>query len=517
MVTKILIANRGEIAVRIIRTCREMGLETVAVFSEPDRVSPHVLMASEAYPIGPAPSADSYLRADKILEVAKKSGADCVHPGYGFLSENVSFATAVQEAGLTWIGPPPESMAQMGDKIAARSLARDLNVPVIPGSDQPLVSPEQAEVAAQSVGFPVLVKAVGGGGGKGMRIVNNPRELSDALTRASSEATSSFSDERVFLEKYLPHPRHIEIQVVADAHGSVAAFPERECSIQRRYQKIIEESPSPFVTPGSRKKLVSWAKKITSECGYRGVGTVEFLADEKGNFFFLEMNTRLQVEHPVTEMISGVDLVREQIRVSSGEKLSLVAEGTPAGKDALVKTSGQAIECRIYAEDGFRNFIPSTGTVLGLEIPDGFGTRFDHGLRVGQEITPHYDPLLGKLITWGITRKGALNRMKRALKECHIVGVETTVPFCYAVLSHPRFDAGDIHTHFIPEEMDRLKETSSRDRESHRQIASVLAAIHAWDTSPVSSHDGSRKESLGEKSEESVSRWKSSGRKDALR
>lgn len=498
---KIIIANRGEIAVRIIRTCREMGLKAVAVYSEADRVSPHVLMASEAYPIGPAPSADSYLRGDRIVEVARKAGAHALHPGYGFLSENVAFATAVEKAGLTWIGPPPRSMAQMGDKVAARALARDLDVPVIPGSDEPVVSPKEADRVARRVGFPLLVKAVGGGGGKGMRIVHTPGELADALSRASSEAAASFSDERIFIEKYLPRPRHVEIQVVADAYGSVVAFTERECSIQRRYQKIIEESPSPAVTPQVRDRLTAWAKRIALKCGYLGVGTVEFLGDEKGNFYFLEMNTRLQVEHPVTEMITGVDLVREQIRVSSGERLSL--------KDGSGDPSGHAIECRIYAEDGFRNFIPSTGTILGLEIPDGFGTRFDHGLRVGQEITPHYDPLLGKLITWGVDRREALNRMKRALKECHIVGVETTVPFCHAVVSHPRFDSGKIDTHFIPDEMESLKENSSRAREAHRRIASVVTAIHVWEAASGPSHDG--------KPPQPVSRWKSEGRKDALR
>ncbi|MFQ6673601.1 MAG: acetyl/propionyl/methylcrotonyl-CoA carboxylase subunit alpha [Fidelibacterota bacterium] len=501
MVKKILVANRGEIAVRIIRTCHEAGIETVAIFSDVDRSSPHGLLASEAYPVGPAPSTDSYLRSDKILNIAKNSGADAIHPGYGFLSENQRFAQAVIDAGFTWIGPSPESMTQMGDKVAARKIAGEEGVPVVPGSEGPVVGTKQAEKIARSLGYPVLVKAVGGGGGKGMRIVNGPGDLSGAIERATSEAASTFSDERIFLEKYLPNPRHVEIQVVADSHGSVLAMTERDCSIQRRYQKIIEESPSPCVDRDRWEELAGWAKKIATRCDYLGVGTVEFLVDDKSNVYFLEMNTRLQVEHPVTEMITGLDLVREQIRVSSGEKLSVA--------DRELTYRGHSVECRIYAEDGFANFLPSTGTIVGLDTPGGFGVRFDHGIRLGQEITPYYDPLLGKLVTWGQDRRLSVERMKRALRECHIVGVENTVPFCYAVLSHPRFRQGNYNTHFIAEEIDVLKKNSSRERNAHRSIASVITAIHSEETAslpPSNSHHRT-----------SPSRWKTSRRRDALR
>ena len=500
MLKKILIANRGEIAVRIIRTCHEMGIETVAIFSEADRSSPHVLMASEAYPIGPAPSTESYLRMDKIVKVAKSSGADAVHPGYGFLSENSHFAYTITEAGLTWIGPPPDAMAQMGDKIAARNLALKAGLPVVPGSEKTISGNTEAIQITKSIGFPILFKAVGGGGGKGMRIVHSEKELHGVMEIAMSEAESAFSDDRIFIEKYLHHPRHIEIQVVADSQGNCIAMTERECSIQRRYQKIIEESPSTFINRKIWRKMADYAKEIARRSGYIGVGTVEFLVDKNRSFYFLEMNTRLQVEHPVTEVITGVDLVREQIQVAAGEKLSV--------HDQQWEHRGHAIECRVYAEDGFTNFIPSTGTIVELDIPGGFGIRFDHGMRVSQEITPYYDPLLGKLIAWGTNRNQAIKRMQRALKECHIVGIETTIPFCYAVLSHPRFYSGDYNTGFLSQELDNLRKDNSKHGDAHLDIASVLSAIHDSDLKERAPANG--------KLTSRRSRWKTEGRRDSL-
>jgi len=501
MFKKILVANRGEIAIRILRTAHEMGIDTVAVFSEPDRSSPHVLIAKEAYPIGPAPSTESYLRIDKILKVAKISGADAVHPGYGFLSENNNFARAITDAGITWIGPPPDAMEQMGDKIAARHLALEAAIPVIPGSFKPIVGLKDAIQTAQSIGFPVLIKAVGGGGGKGMRVVFSKKELPEALKMAIMEADSAFSDKRVFIEKYLHSPRHIEIQVVADSQNNCIAMTERECSIQRRYQKIIEESPSTFINRTLWKQMANHAKKIVQQSGYVGVGTVEFLVDEKKNFYFLEMNTRLQVEHPISEMITSIDLVREQIQVAAGKKLSI--------RNSQLKYQGHAIECRLYAEDGFDNFIPSTGRIIELDIPGGFGIRFDHGMRINQEITPHYDPLLGKLVAWGINRNQAIRRMQRVLKECHIVGIETTIPFCFSVLSHPRFLSGNYNTGFLSQELDNLKKDNSNHKDIHRDIASVLTAIHSSEIKDFTPDEG--------KPKYSHSQWKTDGRKDSLR
>lgn len=498
---KILIANRGEIAVRITRTCHELGIKAVAVFSEVDRSSPHVLMASEAYPIGPAPSTESYLNVEKLLEVAKISGADAIHPGYGFLSENNDFARKVMDAGFIWIGPPPDAMAKMGDKVSARKLATDAGVPVVPGSETPISTKRRALELIRSMGLPVLIKAVGGGGGKGMRIVRSYRQLPRAIDRARSEARSAFSDGRLFMEKYLTNPRHIEIQVVADARGNCLALTERDCSIQRRYQKLIEESPSLFIHRNRWEEMAECARKIAVQSGYAGVGTVEFLVDSERNFYFLEMNTRLQVEHPVTEMITGIDLVREQIQVAAGKELSV--------KPGESEPRGHAIECRVYAEDGFSNFIPSTGTIVELDLPGGFGIRFDHGMRAGQQITPHYDPLLGKLVAWGEDRNQAIRRMQRALKECHIVGVQTTVPFCFAVLSHPRFLSGDYTTGFVSEEMAGLREENTKYEGTHRDIASVLSAIHASYLESKTTANG--------KAGRLESRWKISGRKDALR
>ncbi len=501
MITKILIANRGEIAVRVIRSCREMSIKTVAVFSEVDRTSPHVLKADEAYPIGPAPSNESYLNVPGILEVVKASGADAVHPGYGFLSENADFAETIIKMGLTWVGPPPAVIRLMGDKMAARDLVGSLKEPVVPGTTKPLTELADALAIGQKIGFPVLVKAAGGGGGKGMRIVHETGDFESAINRARSEAAKAFSDDRIYIEKYLEEPRHIEIQVFADAHGHCVSLGERECSVQRRYQKIIEESPSPFIDEPLRKKLSETALKITRACGYIGAGTVEFLVDKHKNYYFLEMNTRLQVEHPVTEMVTGYDLVREQLRVANGEQLSF--------PDKPLRHRGHAVECRLYAENGFKNFAPSIGKILELDLPQGPGVRLDEGVRAGQEITPYYDPLLGKLITWGRNRTQAITRMLRALHEFHVVGIETTIPFCLLVIGHRSFREGQYCTKTLekitPELLDRAGDLSE-----NAVIAASVAAVNK-ELEKAAVPDAYNSELVPE------SPWSQHGRKNGLR
>jgi len=495
---KILIANRGEIAVRIIRSCRESNIQTAAIFSDADRISPHVLMADEAYRIGPPPASKSYLRLDRILEAALQAGADAVHPGYGFLSENFKFAEAVLNAGLVWIGPPPDAMSVLGDKVAARQIAKEAGVPVIPGAGTPVKNIDDAVKTAEEISYPVLVKAVGGGGGKGMRIVNMKSELESAFERSRSEAEAAFGDDRIFVEKYFASPHHIEIQIAADNHGNVAAFPERECSIQRRYQKIIEETPSPFIERALWKKMAAAARQICLKAGYRGVGTVEFLVNDGKNFYFLEMNTRLQVEHPVTEEITDVDLVREQIRIASDHRLSL--------KQDDIDIAGHSIECRIYAEDGFRDFIPSVGTIREMTLPEGLGIRFDHGIQSGLEITPYYDPLLGKLIVHDKSREKALRRMERALQECKIGGITTTIPFCAAVIKHPQFRDGNYTTSFVANEMEKL--TVSGEDNHSLLIAAAIAALHSQRmSSPATHKTGNSTHTL----------WKQTGRRENLR
>ena len=440
MFKKILIANRGEIALRIMRTCREMGIEVVAVFSEADRTAPHVLFADEAYYIGPAPSIESYLNYGKILEVAKASGAEAIHPGYGFLSENTDFAKEVSEAGMVFIGPSASAIKIMGDKTMARQTMLKTNVPVVPGTEEPIADIAKALGVAEKIGFPVLIKAAGGGGGKGMRIVNSASEFEDAVGKAERESQSAFGDGRVYVEKYLEEPHHIEFQVLADTLGNTIHLNERECSIQRRYQKVIEESPSPFIDDELRSKMGQAAVETAESCKYVGAGTVEFLVDKHRNFYFLEMNTRLQVEHPVTEMVTGIDLVAEQIRIASGQPLSM--------KQTDIRSTGHAIECRIYAEDASNDFAPSIGEIVMLQIPDGAGTRFDGAIRQGMKITPYYDPMLGKLICWATDREAALNRSERALREFYIGGIETTIQFCRSVVKHPVFRQGTYDTHF---------------------------------------------------------------------
>ncbi len=442
MFSKVLIANRGEIAVRVIRACRELGLETVAVYSDVDRNALHVRYADEAYPIGPPPARESYLRMDKILEVARRSGAEAIHPGYGFLAENPAFAQAVLEAGLVWIGPPPSAIGLMGDKRVARQTVQAAGVPIVPGTEEGL-SDDDLALAAEFIGYPVLIKAAAGGGGKGMRRVDHPDDFAGALASARREAEAAFGDGTVYLEKVIRGARHVEIQILADHHGNVIHLGERECSIQRRHQKLIEESPSPIVDEAMRRQMGEVAVAAAKAVGYTNAGTVEFLVDEERNFYFLEMNTRLQVEHPVTEMVTGVDIVKEQIRIARGRKLRYRQEE--------IEMKGWAIECRINAEDPYNNFLPSTGRVTGLTTPTGPGVRVDTGVYVGFEITPYYDPLISKVICWGETRAEALLRMRRALEEYRIMGVKTNIPFHQRILDSHRFMGGQFDTTFVEE------------------------------------------------------------------
>jgi acetyl-CoA carboxylase, biotin carboxylase subunit len=440
-VTSVLIANRGEIAVRIIRACREMGIRTVAVYSDPDRTALHVRQADAAYHIGPAPSAQSYLRMDALIDVARRAGCDAVHPGYGFLSENAAFADAVVQAGLTFIGPPASAIRSMGDKTMAKQLMRAQGVPVVPGTDDAVQSDDEALAIAASVGYPILVKAAAGGGGKGIRLVEQESDLLKSIQAARNEARMAFGDDRVYIEKFVVKPRHIEVQVLADAHGNVIHLGERECSIQRRSQKVVEESPSAIMTPELRAEMGAAAVRAAEACGYVNAGTVEFLVDADRNYYFLEMNTRLQVEHPVTELVTGIDLVKAQIRIARGERL-------PWGQSDIV-FRGHAIESRICAEDVASNFLPSTGTISYYKPSQGFGVREDSGVDQGTEIGINYDPMFAKLIVWGMDRADAIDKMKRALDEYRIIGVETTIPFCRYVMDHPAFVSGDFQIDFV--------------------------------------------------------------------
>ncbi len=450
-IPKLLIANRGEIAVRIIRTCREMGIATVAVYSEADRAALHVQLADEAYPLGPPLPARSYLNMDRLIEVAHQAGAAAIHPGYGFLAENALFARRVQEAGLIFVGPEPDTIEAMGSKTRARRLMQDAGVPVVPGTIAAIESTSHARTLIDQMGgFPVLIKAAAGGGGKGMRVVHDPDELARALEAARNEAKKAFADDTIYLEKFLDRPRHIEIQILADRYGNTVHLWERDCSIQRRHQKVVEETPSPALSPKKRDQMGQIAIKAARACRYLNAGTVEFLFDQEGHVYFLEMNTRLQVEHPITEMILGLDLVRLQLEVAAGLPLPFEQED--------IQARGHAIECRINAEDVFNQFAPSTGLIELLELPDGPGVRWDGGVVAGQQVTPFYDPLLAKLIVWEVDRPAALARMKRALQELTIAGVLTTQPFCLAVLSHPAFEQGNYDTGFVQEHWPQLQE-----------------------------------------------------------
>jgi len=441
MFGKVLIANRGEIAVRVIRACRDAGIRTVVVFSDADREALHVRLADEAHPIGPPAPSESYLVIDRLVDVARRAGADAVHPGYGFLSENARFAEACQAAGLVFIGPPPSAIARVGHKTVARRAAMDAGVPVVPGTVDPVSSDDEARRAALDLGFPVLVKAARGGGGKGMRVVATPGELASAMRLARSEAASAFGDGAVYLEKVIGEPRHVEIQILADAHGQVLHLGERECSIQRRHQKVIEESPSTAVDAVLRADMGAAACRLMASAGYQNAGTVEFLLAPDRRFYFLEVNTRLQVEHPVTELVTGVDLVREQLRLAAGERLGYA--------QSEVRSRGWAIECRISAEDPATGFTPSPGRVTAWRSPGGPWVRVDAGVYEGGEVSLHYDPLMAKLIVWGGDRDEAVHRMSRALAEFTVAGVKTTIPFHRAVMRHQDFLAGRLSTTFV--------------------------------------------------------------------
>ncbi|MBK9285516.1 MAG: acetyl-CoA carboxylase biotin carboxylase subunit [Sphingobacteriaceae bacterium] len=438
---KILIANRGEIALRIMKSAREMGIKTVAIFSEADRNAPFVRYADEAVCVGPPPSAQSYLQGDKIIDICKELGVDAIHPGYGFLSENADFARKVKKAGITFIGPSAESMDLMGDKLSAKATAKKMNVPMIPGSDGAISDIQEAVRVAKEVGFPLLIKASAGGGGKGMRLVEKESEIEEQMKLAISEAISAFGNGAVFIERYASGPRHIEIQVLADNHGNCVYLFERECSIQRRHQKVIEEAPSSVLTEELREKMGKCAVDVCKACNYSGAGTVEFLVDDKLNFYFLEMNTRLQVEHPVTEMITGLDLVKEQIKVARNEKLSFTQ------KD--LKINGHAIEVRVCAEDPSNNFLPDIGKLVVYKTPSGPGVRVDDGFEEGMDIPIYYDPMIAKLVVHGKDRKDAIDKMLRAINDYKIIGVETTLDFCKFVLHHKAFISGDFDTGFI--------------------------------------------------------------------
>jgi acetyl-CoA carboxylase biotin carboxylase subunit len=462
---KILIANRGEIALRVMRTCRDMGISTVAVFSEADRNAPFVRYADEAICIGPPESNKSYLLADKIIEVAKKLKVEGIHPGYGFLSENATFAKKVKEAGLIFIGPSAEAMKMMGDKLSAKEAAKKFNVPMVPGSDGAIKTVEEAKAVAKKTGFPILIKASAGGGGKGMRVVEKEEQLEEQIKLATSEALSAFGDGSVFIERYVKGPRHIEIQVMADNHGNAVYLFERECSIQRRHQKVVEEAPSSVLTPELRKKMGQCAVDLAKACKYSGAGTVEFLLDETMNFYFLEMNTRLQVEHPVTEMITGIDLVKEQINVARGNKLSFKQED--------LEINGHAIEIRVCAEDPANNFLPDIGKLVRYAPPKGPGVRIDDGMEEGMDIPIYYDPMIAKLIAYGANRTEAIERMKRAIDEYHITGVKTTLEFCHFVMNHPAFVTGKFDTHFV--NLHFKPEMLNREQDNEEQL--MIAAL----------------------------------------
>ena len=462
---KILIANRGEIAIRIMQTAKKMGIKTVAVYSTVDRNAPHVRFADEAILIGEAPSNASYLLGDKIISAAKKLGADAIHPGYGFLSENANFAEACENNNISFIGPKSKAIKIMGSKLAAKEAVKAYNIPMVPGTDEAISDIPKAKKLAKEIGFPILIKASAGGGGKGMRIVEKESEFESQMDRAISEATTAFGDGSVFIEKYVSSPRHIEIQIMADTHGNVVHLFERECSIQRRHQKVIEEAPSSVLTPELRSIMGEAAIKVAKSCDYVGAGTVEFLLDEAHNFYFLEMNTRLQVEHPVTELITGTDLVALQIRVARGEKLPITQEN--------LKINGHALELRVYAEDPLNDFLPSVGNLEVYKIPKGKNIRVDNGFEEGMDIPIYYDPMLSKLITYGKTREEAIELMITAIENYHIKGIQTTLPFGSFVCAHDAFRSGNFDTHFVKRYYS--PESLKNKQEEEAKIAAIIA------------------------------------------
>lgn len=462
---KILIANRGEIALRVMKTAQKMGIKTVAVYSTADRNAPHVKFADEAVCIGEPPSSESYLRGDKIIEVAKNLSVDAIHPGYGFLSENAEFAELCENNDIIFIGPQSKAIKIMGSKLAAKEAVKAYNIPMVPGNDEAITDINKAKAIAINIGFPILIKASAGGGGKGMRVVEKESDLESQMNRAISEAASAFGDGSVFIEKYVGSPRHIEIQVMADSHGNVLHFFERECSIQRRHQKVVEEAPSCILTPELRAKMGEAAIKVAKSCDYLGAGTVEFLMDADLNFYFLEMNTRLQVEHPVTELISGVDLVELQIKVARGEALQI--------KQNDLKIKGHALELRVYAEDPLNDFLPSVGHLDTYKLPKGNGVRVDNGFEEGMDIPIYYDPMLSKLITYGRTRAEAIQLMINAIENYHVEGVETTLPFGKYVCEHDAFRSGNFDTHFIKKYYS--PKSLMKETEDEARIAAIIA------------------------------------------
>lgn len=498
MFKKILVANRGEIVVRVIRACRDMNIKSVAVYSESDKNALHVRMADEAFYIGQAPSSESYLRQEKIIEVAKKSGAEAIHPGYGFLSENAEFVRNATNAGIIFIGPSPEAMEAMGGKISARKIAIEAGVPVVPGTTDPLKNYEEALDVAKEFGFPLMLKASAGGGGKGMRFVEEEKDLKTALETAQSEARSAFGDDAVYIEKAVVRPRHIEIQVFSDTHGNHVHLGERECSIQRRHQKVIEECPSPINDENLRQTMGECAVKIAKAVNYVGAGTVEFLvSDLDKSFYFLEMNTRLQVEHPVTELVTGIDLVREQIRVANGEKLSF--------RQQDVSWNGHAIECRVYAEDPENNFLPSPGKITRLRLPHGNGVRDDGGVYEGAEVSIYYDPMISKLAAYGANRNEAIDRMRRALQEYEVGGIKTTLPFFREIMVDGEFIEGQLDTGFIARFNERKTKTET---DTTKEDLAVIAACLAFGKNQTKTNQTAR-------DGQQPSRWVFAGRKAA--
>jgi acetyl-CoA carboxylase, biotin carboxylase subunit len=498
MFRKILIANRGEIAVRIARACREMGIVSAAVFSDADRAALHIRLSDEAYPVGPAPSRESYLRIDKLMQVARRAGCDALHPGYGFLAENPELARACAANNITFIGPSPEAMERLGSKTAARQLAAQTGVPMVPGTKDPIENFDAAGSIAKGFGYPVLLKAVAGGGGKGMRLATAESEMAGAWRDAASEALNAFGDARLYLEKYVDRPRHIEIQIFGDAHGRIVHLGERECSVQRRHQKVIEESPSPIMTPDLRRAMGEAAVRLAKKAGYTNAGTVEFLVDDKRNFYFLEVNTRLQVEHPVTEMVTGLDLVKLQIRAAACEPLPFSQED--------VTLSGHAVECRLYAEDPRNQFFPSPGKILSRRAPSGPGIRLDDGVYEGFTVSTEYDPMLGKLIAWGQDRAEAIARLGRALEEHTVTGIKTNSGLLLAILRDPQFLRAEIYTRWLDEKLpDLLAGEQTRGHDVPAEDAAILTALlHFLTGKDTASANGT--------GAEAESRWKHEAR-----
>ncbi len=487
---KILVANRGEIALRVMKSAREMGIKTVAVYSEADRNAPHVKYADEAVLLGPPASSESYLLGDKIIEFCKELGVDGIHPGYGFLSENAEFADKVEQAGITFIGPSSDSMRVMGDKLSAKEAAKKFDIPLVPGTEGAIDDIEEAKRISAEIGFPILIKASAGGGGKGMRIVENADEFEEQMQLAINEAVSAFGNGAVFIEKYVTSPRHIEIQVLCDKHGNGVHLFERECSIQRRHQKVIEEAPSAVVSPEVRQKMGETALMVAKACNYVGAGTVEFIFDENHNFYFLEMNTRLQVEHPVTEMITGIDLVKEQIKVAKGEKLSFTQQD--------LKINGHAMEVRVYAENPRENFLPDIGTLQTYQRPHGPGVRVDDGFEEGMQVPIYYDPMISKLITHGKDREEAIERMIHACDDYKVVGIQTTLPFGKLVMKNEHFKSGDFDTHFV------AKHFNVSDLEAANAEEAEVAALTL-----VHLLEKRKKQSLNSVlAEDGISKWK---------